>query len=546
MKMASSKRGMRLSVLSLLALLAVTLTRLGEQCAYAKEDIRPSVADVSVRNLPPRRVFRNDEPSASLLPSRLPFVKSKAPTTSRNTVSGLDIQGAITPLLVGFRKSQSHSRGLLRDISTALVRQAGQSGFRHTTTWNNKPSSQQTQEPFQFAHQARGGSQVRTKKPRSKKSSTSTTKIDKHTHKKSHRPCALSASKPFFPEKSIGELTLKEVGKAFDYAVHSTREDFDEDAFMQGVQPRVKSMFEAMDKAAATSRGKDVKAATTGVHHYHHNQHPGDIDTFKFCAAARILSEWRLVRQVPEGNKRYASSMKMGNKDVVQNIGKMEAAAHDYIDNQKMQSSSSSSSKIKSPTLRDMLQFEVDQGYHPTLPKLKEVSGGMGLLWVRRQLQFQTATFQNLLDIPKKIAGPGEAFSVAYEQVYSNFHRKLTKKVFNYSFKEGPEIHEVYKCMNPRRLKEVMESPNLEDSSDPPQTGFRRFKPHSSTESTKNEDQLMEGSSPPADAFERRVWSEMEIDAHEHIKAFVKDIQPVLDDLAELFDEFNMNDPKKA
>jgi len=230
----------------------------------------------------------------------------------------------------------------------------------------------------------------------------------------------------------------------------------------------------------------------------------------------------------------------------------MEAAAHDYIDDQKEHQAGLPDPKpVHSPTLREMLQFEVEMGYHPSLPKLKEVSGAMGLLWVRRQLQFQTSSFTNLCRIPKKFSGPTEALAATYDQVYSKFHRGITQKIFNYSFREGPEIHEIYKMMNPRRLKEVKESLDRIEAAKPGTAQNRQMNipkaALSDTESSSDDADVIPGhANIPEDPLERQIWQEMEADAHHHIQEFVKSIQPVLDDLENLFGEFNMNDPKRA
>ena len=439
-------------------------------------------------------------------------------------------------LRLGMKSSRNSPVGsLLRDILSRPSRPLLQT--QQQLNNNESPEIPFSQKDsllplFGLTH-TRGGSSTKTKtktKSRPKKSSPSEKKeSSKKKKQKSDRPCALSATKPFFAPEQIGQLTLTDVGKAFDYATKSTRQGFDkrqyQQSFQQQQQPIVLKLFQAMDQAAATSRGKGGQAAVTGTaaaaaaadpSHNNRQQH-GDMDTFQFCAAARLLSEWRLVRQVPEGHKRYASSMKLGHKDVVQNINKMETAAHEYMDAQPQPQQQTpqqlNNNRQSSPSLRDMLQYEIDKEYHPERPKLQEASGAMGLLWVRRQLEFQTTTFQNLLDIPSKISTPAEALAVAYDHVYMNVHKWATQKIFRYTMQEGPEIHEVYQCMNPKRLQAVQAAGVPGESSE---------------------------------ALEKRVWEAMEEDAHHHIQAFVKDIQPVLDDLAALFDEFNMNDPKKA
>jgi len=200
----------------------------------------------------------------------------------------------------------------------------------------------------------------------------------------------------------------------------------------------------------------------------------------------------------------------MGHKDIVQNIGKIEDSAHGWIDSQKEKQSDKAT--IFSPTIRDLLQYETDMNYHPQLPRLKEASGAMGLLWVRRQLDFQTTVFEKLLEIPQNIPSSVEAFNDAYKHIYSRYHGAAVKKVFTYSLNRAPEIHQVYNCMNPRRLKEIQESLGAEKLSIPEET----------------------------------IMQDMEKDAHENIRVFVDKVRPLIDDVGTLITEFNMNDPKKV
>ena len=408
-------------------------------------------------------------------------------------------------LRLGIQSSrQSQLGGLLRDI--LLPRQC-QDTFKGQAPIHSSESQRSLELlPLLLSTNPRGGSTATKTKTKSSRKKAKSKQESSKKKKKSDRPCALSATQPFMAPEQIGQLTLTDVGKAFEYARQSTQQGWDRPQYP--AKQQLMKLFQAMERACATSRGgKGGQAAVTGTTPTDHPP-PGDVDTLLFCAAARILSEWRLVRQVPEGHKRYASSMTLGHKDVLQNIGKMEAAAHAYMD-----AAAESNHPPNSPSLRQMLQFEVEQNYHPERPKLLEVSGAMGLLWVRRQLEFQTATFQNLLDIPTKIQTPAEALAVAYDHVYMNVHKWATQKVFRYTMQEGPEIHEVFECMNPKRLEAARAEGGPEEAPE---------------------------------VLEKRVWEAMEEDAHHHIRMFVKDIQPVLNDLAALFDEFNMNDPKKA
>uniref|UniRef100_A0A7R9W955 Glycolipid transfer protein domain-containing protein n=1 Tax=Pseudictyota dubia TaxID=2749911 RepID=A0A7R9W955_9STRA len=322
-----------------------------------------------------------------------------------------------------------------------------------------------------------------------------------------HREPALSAADPFLPAKSIGELTLGDITVAFRYAVESGRDGFNRKDFVKRAGEDGKPLSEhatkaldAMDTATAKSRGKGIEPAKTSalpkkVEEEVGGTGPlspkvgfGDVDALQFCAAMRLFAEWRVLRQVPEGYKGYAVGMGLGHKDVVQNVVKIESAVHDLllIQDEEMEYSLDDAScktsdeseeesgvcpgsdasqlragPLRSPTLRDLLQYEIDHRVQTQgkLPRLKEKSAAMGLLWVRRQLQYQTAIFSNMLKVGSL---PGSIFPTAidavrsaYSEVYDKFHGWAVQKIFNYSFQAAPEAEVIYKHMNPARLVEV-------------------------------------------------------------------------------------------
>ena len=134
---------------------------------------------------------------------------------------------------------------------------------------------------------------------------------------------------------------------------------------------------------------------------------------------------------------------------------------------------------------------------------------------MRRQLHFQLAFFENAVD--KTFTSTSDAFQAAYAQVYTKYHGKAIKRIFNYSLGGAPEITEVYKCMNPAKLKQVESTGGEDFAGDEP-----------------NENE----------ALQLRIASEMEKDAHSHMQSFLGVSKPILGDLAALFEELNMNDPK--
>ncbi len=378
----------------------------------------------------------------------------------------------------------------------------------------------------------------------------------------------LSNSEPFISLSDIAKLTLKDVSLAFRYAVESTRSDFNANKLFSSISSRVKDVLTQMSDAVSVSRGKDVLLPTTG-----YKLIAGDIDALHFCAAMRIFAEWRMLRQVPEGYKGYAVGMSLGQKDIVQNVGKIEKAVHDWLEHQAEALVDNGSTQLSSPTLRDLLQFEADIGVHDKLPRLKEKTAAMGLLWVRRQLHYQTALFANVIQVPNRFDTARAAISAAYEEVYNRYHGWAVQKIFTYSFQAAPDTSEVYKVMNPEKFKEVTKMAHIHNGKDAlnrsspnmhAANNFENFTRNVSREWDKFagsigrifgngrgrplEHKRVASGHGSLDAIEMEVFvkEQMEIDAHEHIVAYLEVAQPILKDLAALFDEFNMEDPTKV
>uniref|UniRef100_A0A7S2MRW6 Glycolipid transfer protein domain-containing protein n=1 Tax=Helicotheca tamesis TaxID=374047 RepID=A0A7S2MRW6_9STRA len=275
----------------------------------------------------------------------------------------------------------------------------------------------------------------------------------------------LSESSSFISRKKIAELTLGDISTAFIYVTQASREEIDNNVFRNSLSAKAKEMTIAIEEATAISMGHGVSSAQTKASQTYQQGEKigppvyGDIDALQFCAAMRIFAEWRLLRQVPDGYKGYAVGMSLGHKDIVQNVAKIENAVHAFIDwrlDQK-QTLGAELPIISSPTLRELLQYEIDTGINPEtkLPRLREKSAAMGLLWVRRQFHYQTSIFSNVLDVPEKYNTARDAVSAAYSEVYDAFHGWAVQKIFNYSFQAAPDADIIFRFMNPAYLKQV-------------------------------------------------------------------------------------------
>merc|ERR1711935_537714 len=382
-------------------------------------------------------------------------------------------------------------------------------------------------------------------------------------------------------------------------------------------------MMEQMAKATTLARGNGMRPPITAEGK---DVRTGDIDAINFCAAMRIFAEWRVLRQVPPGYKGYAVGIGLGQKDIVGNIAKIEHAIHDYIDFRSTEIANNNTNfrqVVTSPTLRDLVRYEVENNIQDRskLPQLKEASAGMGLLWVKRQLVYQTAIFNNVLNVPSRFDSSRAAVQAAYDDVYGDLHGWAVQKIFSYSFQAAPVGIEIYKYMNPHRLEEVQKEANAKILG--LQSGTKRkfgivgplgflkldntpigkFTRHVGNEWNKiacnvvhewdklsdnvgnefdkvagtvgqlfgqqqDDDKLdrkrrvnncaalteeldRETEAVSKDAakeleMEQYINQEMRKDAYDHIKAYLEVVDPLLNDLSTLIDEFNMDDPTKV
>jgi hypothetical protein len=406
---------------------------------------------------------------------------------------------------------------------------------------------------------------------------------------KTNHVSSIAAPEPFLDIRSIEDLTLADVAETFRYALESSKEGFNEGRFLNGQLPRVKKALTAMQDAVGKSRGKGVKDSIVSSGDF------GEIDALKFSAAMRILAEWRVVRQVPEGYKGYAVGMNLGHRDVVQNLAKIEQTVHSWLDHRRegvslqglcenegiSESCTVPPSELRSPTLRELLQHELETEAHPTLPRLKDKTAAMGLLWVRRQLHYQTASFKNVLTVPRRFPSTKDAVSAAYQEVYDKYHGWAVQKIFSYSFQAAPDAIEIYKFMNPHRMQEVlidaqrMKSSEAVDgvgtlplltkvndaANDNPFVGFVKHVGGEWDKFTNSVGQVF-GADPKAGDMRVRggsaslglrgkeldelITREMIKDAHQHITEYLDVANPLLDSLSGLFDTFNMDDPTKV
>ena len=431
----------------------------------------------------------------------------------------------------------------------------------------------------------------------------------------------LSAPESFLSLEEIGSMSLADLSDLIEYSVNVNRCGFDKKSFLSKFSSRMKKNIYVLDAACAKSRGEGVLPAETMAESLKAESF-GNVDASQFCAAMRIFAEWRVLRQVPAGNKGYTVCMNAGRKDVVQNLVKVENAMFAWIERERererknMKDNPKSNRKIsmknshyfvpRGPTLHDLLQHEIDFEVHKgKLPRLVEKSAAMGLLWVRRQLQYQTEIFKKVRS--EKYPDAPTAVSAAYTEIYGNYHSGMIQKIFNYSFKVAPSVKEIYKVMNPEYLKTVTEGAKNHPSTNEDmnnetndeynesnsyqeqirRNGFRRVKSlerlrnlriaqpfhkakNKSLESDmderiklqayqrKNEksqngdldpkkaEYLHERKELEGESLQKYINDHMKMKALEHMGCYLRVVNPILKDLDELFHKMNMNDPTRV
>lgn len=254
------------------------------------------------------------------------------------------------------------------------------------------------------------------------KSTSNLLSVAKHTRGDKKQPNVLSASEPFVSLDVVEKLSLMDVTRVFQYATEYNKEkglETDSDS-----SPALKQVLEAMDRATSSSRGDTTVSPSsddTGV------------DALLLCAALRIFAEWRVLSHAPKSfNKGYEMGVNLGKRDLIQNVHKIETAIHQYHQQHS-----------KSPTVKELLEFEVSNNFHPSLPKLSNESAAMGLLWAKRQVDFQASVYSNLMDEMDSQA----AFKTAYKQVFSQYHGWWIQQMFHQSYRSAPSALEIYETL---------------------------------------------------------------------------------------------------
>lgn len=259
----------------------------------------------------------------------------------------------------------------------------------------------------------------------------------------------ISAPDLFVPTSTVKNLSLEDVSIVIKYAIEHNRADFDESAILANVSTHVEEVVAAVDAAVIKSRGVHVRPNTTITSGT--ASHDGNVDALYFCAAMRLFVEWRAVKITPEEYRAYAVGMNVARRDFVQNTSKVEDAVHRWIESEI----ECGRKKVTSPTIRQLLEYELVQNVHTRLPKLNDNTAATGIIWMTRQLLFQTEIFSNVIQVPDSYKTGTEAVRAAYKTVFNPYHGWAIQQVFNYAFNGAPPVSVIFEMLNPRVVEEV-------------------------------------------------------------------------------------------
>ena len=114
-------------------------------------------------------------------------------------------------------------------------------------------------------------------------------------------------------------------------------------------------------------------------------------------------------------------------------VGQDRNAAEIERNLQKIQSLYRSAPRGRRETLRSLLEWEKETGIHGPDGKLKDPSGAMGLLWIRRSLAFQERMYSLILDKP---IATSEAALQAYHETLEPYHGWALQQVYSLALKK--------------------------------------------------------------------------------------------------------------
>jgi Glycolipid transfer protein (GLTP) len=273
-------------------------------------------------------------------------------------------------------------------------------------------------------------------------------------HAKGRPTKTISTNDMFISEHDLGNLSLFNIKEILTYIIEMNRPDFNRQSRLNNLKQNAQNVIISVEAAVSESMGSGtvLPRKTMDQHILDSNTmqcgNAASIDALGFVAFVRLFAEWRAVRLVPKtGYKAYAFGMGLAKRDLLQNAEKLENAVQQYLINQEEKKCSHM--KTSSPTLMQILQFELDQRKHPTLPRLTDNSAASGLLWIQRQIQYQTKIFKNVAMIEYgDFKSSKDAALAAYRSTYELYHGFVLRQLFQRTVEASPDADVLLRYMN--------------------------------------------------------------------------------------------------
>jgi len=146
-------------------------------------------------------------------------------------------------------------------------------------------------------------------------------------HQHDSRKLLISAPESFLETKKTADLSLSDLKDILRFALDVNRLDFRSQAFLSTLSPGAREAAETINQVVADSRGSRTAISTPTTL----RGDASDMDALSFAAAVRVYAEWRSLRLVPEGYQRYSVAMNLVKRDLLQNVQKIETAAHNWM-----------------------------------------------------------------------------------------------------------------------------------------------------------------------------------------------------------------------
>ena len=249
-----------------------------------------------------------------------------------------------------------------------------------------------------------------------------------------------SAPDSFVGTDLLNKMTLRDMAQVFSYGVLMNQISFDRTQFLTGARSVTQEVIAVMDEALAVARGPDVVPLRVPASDVAPSLSSSDsMDALAFAAVARIFAEWRSLRIVPSGYAKFGIGIGIARRDLIQNIGKIEHAVQDWLNfyqgvvlmNDPMSELDSPQQLPQvvstAPTLRQLLRHELEVNRHPKLPALTDNSAASGLLWTKRQLEYQSYCLDNTARVPIDFPTPKAAVRSPKFTPFYLWERKLAK-----------------------------------------------------------------------------------------------------------------------